>query len=267
MTALAIIFLSAGCTADITSDSPPDTHSKLPLIDAEKGEYSPLLFVTSDSNDERYAYLVGAVKDGEFYSAYQFKYNDNPLYDFDYETVDGIDTVLMKKGTKLNFYTNKGEIFKSLCRDVVCQPRGIDSFFEVRVDYPKPVNIEGHGYVGFTGKWKPFPREPLVEDGLVSCDLDGNGITDTVRWVYYKNDAEHHGYNVTVTYNNREFNYSVADTSDFVSRFNVFAVDMTGDGNMEIIQFYENYGSGITVYDLSNDKLDELFSYKFTTTP
>lgn len=253
-------------TSDASGTLPrKETNMNIDVIDGEG--MIPLLFIETEIYKDR-AYVLGAGKDGVFYYADQFKYNGKSLYNeniYDGRMMlenEPAESPIMEEQCILQFQNPYGECFTTTHQGLTTDGEASVEYIYVFTQLPKNT-VQADGlYLGSYEEANMFPQHAEYSKQCVVCDLDGNGVRDTIMWELFENrlfefaplNYSDYLYDYQVTIEQNGTVYTIEnDRGQTVLKHGmaVFVADVDQNGDFEVI-IYERDGLNprvIMIYD------------------
>lgn len=246
-----------------------NVNSTIVIENSSISETTSILFFDGNS---QFAYVIGTYRDKMYKDLKEYKFNNqtwdyfNGWNDEPYanKLENEVETEAIVIGQEMSFYDQYGEKTLSEVENITCYGRGIDNFTEVHAYFSQNIPAFERS-IGINSNVNPFPRECKYCDKSIITDLDNNGKNDEISWCFNQlNQSEFYNYTISITLNNMQYEISNDEGLPVaLSDFNLFVMDLNGDGCFEILLYEKNLNktSSLKVYSIKDNKIDEQFSY------
>lgn len=263
----------AGAKVENKTPEPP----KVPPTNALPSEinpYHPIVFsYKGENNVHAKATFLGASKDGKWFKIEDFgvKCNGKDVFPQNFLDDDSlqnatVDIETMKGKETFKFYSSVRVISEALKITAkptfFVSPASCQLFLDIKLP---SLNEEERFIIGVNGEWNALPRVPklLQDKKSFSVDVDGDGKDETIRVTESKTSSEGtHNTNAKIELEKNGKKILIEDAKYLDPKaYSVWAVDLNGDGKLEII--IENTGAagGIIAYEITGDKVNMVLSF------
>ncbi len=253
-----VAILEMKVNSEDMSNSTQDVNK---IGDTNVNQYHPVIIARKRSGGSfSEAYVIGGSKDGKWYKLSDFNF---PEDSFDKVYVD-ID--LVKGGETYKLYSSEKLIatVKGEKPTYMISAASGNQLLQVKMG---SLNIEDNFFIGVNGDWNALPRAlNVIESNVYSVDLDNDGKEEILRLTETPsneaNSSDSKDVQLTVEADGKSVIVG-QETVDgiYVSDYLVFAIDLNGDGKLEIIIAALGHNTSLAVIEFADGQFNEVLNF------
>lgn len=290
--------LSSGCTRHVDNSNPADVLSSQTKVPSDSkpinkpvavtkevfresstewnNKFHSIIFALPDKNNiYSKAYVLGGFFEGHWYKIDDFKIEGKYTKPNDFSVPSGnnpedfkkeMDTNfvrldLIKGGEKFKFYSKNELVATTSIGKPVLTINGYNLDKILKVDLDHFYNKSGF-IVGINGTWNPLPIAlKNLGHNSFETDLDGDGTNDVVRIISKAESGED---TVNITVQSKGILSTVNTFSvdrDYITDFSILALDINGDGKLELLVAQLGHNTDVAAYQLVNGAVTKVLEF------